>query len=140
MRHIVIPEPITIVDREGQPVLARKNPDDKDLKPFVVSHERFVLEQICDNPALVNGGIKSLRRVKKLADLFEGCKPGDEIAVEDDDYEAVMKLALVSLKWPDAFARFAVQMLPHLEAWEAAREQDVTRRRRLAIAQENSEG
>ncbi len=138
MRHIIVPEPVTIIDpRTKEPILAVQS-EGKEPQPFVIDHMRFVQDHICGATDFVSGGVKALRRALKLSEAFEGCKPGDVIDVEDADYEAAEKV-LSNIKWAPAFARYAVQMLPHLEAWEAARDQDTAWKRRqkfLAAAEE----
>ena len=140
MRHVIVPEPVTIVDpRTKEPVLAAQDAEGKlPPKPFVINHDRFISDHICAVPEFVNGGVKALRRALKITEAFEGCKPGDVIAVEDADYEEAVKM-LADIKWAPAFARFAVQMLPHLEAWEAAKDQDIAWKRRLDKADEAPE-
>jgi hypothetical protein len=50
------------------------------------------------------------------------------IGVEDEDYAAISSV-LAEHEWHPQFAPFAVQLLPHFEAWEAAKDHDAAWKR-----------
>lgn len=123
MRYLVIPDDVQIVDRKsGQPVLFRRS-QTEEPQLWKISHESFLTDFLLPHSDLLRGGVHALRRALKLEKLLSGCKPGDVIPLEDADY-LVLRGLLEKIEWPPQFARFAVQMLPHLEAWERADRQN----------------
>lgn len=141
MKYVIVPEHVTIVDQRGEHVLIRQETfgttDDEmqterckqcgnkigSLKSWTISMEQFVYHNICSHPDIPAGGGNGARRKRKIEDLFDNCKPGDVIGIEDADYQ-IARNVVDHLTWAPHFARYADQMLPLIEAWEVADKQD----------------
>ncbi|MES2179835.1 MAG: hypothetical protein V4550_18385 [Gemmatimonadota bacterium] len=122
MKHIIVPADVNIVDRGGKEVKVSLEKDGPAV-PWVITHEDFVYDNLCVHPNLSKGGGNGARRQQKIEQVFLGCKPGDVIGVEDADF--VVAIAVIgTFEWSPSFARYATQMLPHIEAWEAAEKQN----------------
>lgn len=123
MRWLIVPEDITIVDRKtGKPVMKRDAEGNE--TPWVSTHEDFYFDSLAVQPVLSEGGGEGIRRARKLEAAFTGCKPGQLIGIEDADYLHVRKKIIDRISWQAGTAQYAVQMAPHIEAWEAAEAQN----------------
>lgn len=119
MRYLIVPQDVQIVDRKsGKPILLRRAANEEP-QPWNISHEDFVVEYVLPHPDLTKGGAMALRRILKLETVLHGCRPGDVIPIEDADF-LILRNVVERVEWSPNFARYAVQMLPHLEAWEKA--------------------
>jgi hypothetical protein len=126
MKYVIVPPDITIMNRStGKAVQAIDGNVEKD---FVFTMSFFVERYIIVSSRVLRARPDEptgdgLRRALKLQRAFENCAPGQVIGVEDADYKAV-RAAVDNIDWPPAFAPFAPQVLPMIEAWEAAEKQD----------------
>jgi len=127
MKYVIVPPDVTIMNKAtGKPVRAIDGDTEKD---FVVSMQFFVERYISTSSKLLRfrpdeASGEGLRRVAKLLRVFEGGKPGDVIGIEDADYKAA-RAAVDALDWSAlGLAGVAPQLLPMVEAWEAAEKQD----------------
>jgi hypothetical protein len=64
MKYVIVPEATAIVMRSGKPVEEPDPENPEKFRPFVVTHERWVRDAICDNVKLINNktGIKAQDR------------------------------------------------------------------------------
>jgi hypothetical protein len=123
MKYVIIPEDVALMNRRtGKPIQVVRQDGEKP-SDWVFTHEEFVLDHVCSDPRISAGGGDGARRLRKIEEAFLGCKPGDEIGVEDADYRVVM-MVVGTLSWGPQFARHAAQLLPHIEAWEVADKQN----------------
>jgi hypothetical protein len=129
MRYVIVPSDVHIVDRQGRPVEIKINDQQQ---PWIIKHEDFVFENITSNEKLVVGGGEGVRRQRKIRKAFEECKVGDIIGIEDADFK-IARFVLDNLVWHSQFARYAEQMLPHIEAWENADRQNDEWKKKQAL-------
>lgn len=144
MKYVIVPNNIPIVNKvTGKVMKAIEGDHEQD---FIFSMKFFVERYLAVSPKLLRARADEpsgdgLRRVTKLLRAFESCKEGDVIGVEDADYKAA-RAAVDALDW-GPFAQFAPQVLPMIEAWEAAEKQDdewkkkhdAERRERLTVVE-----
>jgi len=126
MKYVIVPPPVTLLDREGAPL---KKPDGKQL-PTVTLHS-FLMDVPCSDPKIGQGAV-GLRRINKLDKLFADAKPDAEVAVEDADHAVVQEI-LAGITWNNLV--LARQQLCFLDAWEKASEE---KRPLKAVAEEAS--
>lgn len=119
MRYLIVPADVHLVDRKSGKALLLQRHANEQAQPWILSHEDFLSEYVFSHPNMTRGGAAALRRIQKLERAFRGCQPNSLIAVEDSDYLLVRDM-VERIEWPTQLARFAPQMLPHLEAWERA--------------------
>lgn len=124
MKYVIVPADVPIVDkRTNEPIKGQDPVDPTKSEPLVMKHSDFVINNICFHADFSKGGAEGLRRKKRVEDKFINCKPGDVVGVEESDFKVGRPL-LDKVEWHPQFTRFADQMLPHFEAWEAAEKQD----------------
>lgn len=123
MRYVIVPKDITIVvdDNPNKPVITVDENGDK--QPLVFSFKKWLDGYVLNSPTMVRGGGSALRRVIKMMALFDDVEPADVIGVEDDDYR-LARTAIDDIQWPPGMVRWAYQLLPFIEAWEQAKDQD----------------
>lgn len=119
MKHIVIPETITLFSRNGERVMSVD--ENKNRKPYdPVVFGPFLFDQVCASSHVGRGG-EAARRVRKLEKLLLDAKPGDVVAIEDTDYKVIERV-IAEVEWPHA--ALSSQFLPFIEAIEDAAKQD----------------
>ncbi len=126
MKHVIIPATIIPVDKDGARLKQQdprtgavlKDKDGKDLLAEPITMFTFLCDFALVNPDLGLGGV-GLRRRDRLKTAFRAAKEGDEVVVDDGDWEVVQKI-FENIRWgnPD----LAAQQLPVLTAWEKASE------------------
>lgn len=122
--RVLVPNDVKIVElRTGRPVLVQPRPEDKP-KPWVISHEEFVLDVLCGSPILIRNGsddraADGLKRQQRIQKAFKNCMPGNRIEIGEADWLIAMD-AIKNLSWAPDAVRHAAQLLPHIQAWEEA--------------------
>lgn len=121
MKYVVVPETIAIMNKDKPQLVIKEQ--GAEPEPFIITHEDFVFDNIVASADLSKSGGEGARRHRKIVKAFEGCKAGDVIGVEDADFK-VARTIIDNLNFNSAMARYVSQLLPHIEAWEAADKQD----------------
>lgn len=122
MKHLIVPEPVHIVDRAGKPVSGKLTAD-SEYGELVVDLLSFY-DVISEHPSMVKGGADAIRRVLALRELIaENPTPGTIIPIREEDYRPV-DFAIKSFDFSPGFSRYVPQLLPIVEAWENADKQD----------------
>lgn len=126
--YVVVPKDVKVVDtRTGRPVLVKPRPEEVP-RPWVISHEEFVLDILCGSPIILKNGegdgpSAGMQRQRRIQTAFKDSQPGSAIEVSEADCVVVID-AIKQLDWAPEFRRYAAQILPHVQAWEDALIQD----------------
>lgn len=116
MRHIQIPYDVEI---KPWKIVLDANPD---AKPEKMSFLRYATFMWIDDPRswIDEAGKQSvvkLRRWQKVIDKFEAAKPGEYVALDDEDYAVLVKIVESPAKvFQGAPTQVALACLPFIDA------------------------
>lgn len=133
MRYITVQEPITLRDEDGRP-FTEVDHDDKtktiDQKP--VTHHAFLMRWVVSEGRITPGdpatrsvvpkigaGYEGFKRTGKIDRAFAKAKPGEVVAIEDEDWKVVKAI----LEEHERLTPLAgAQLMPFFVAWIEASE------------------
>jgi len=130
MKWIVVPAPMTPRTTDGKPFFSQDEDGSKTEIGEVTLH-RYLMEYLVNESIIVKDaatgqlarelkigrGYEGNKRTRKLDRLFDAAKPGQAVAVEDEDYKAIRRI-IEEKQW--ASATFGSQFADFEEAWMAA--------------------
>jgi hypothetical protein len=121
MKYVVVPSDITIKDPRTGKVVKETSEPGADPEALVISMQRFVRDNICNDQRIGRGG-DGVRRIIRLEKAFDvanlSIRSGKKYAaVESGDHQKAMEI-VNDMTWPSPLV--GRQLVEMIEAWEKA--------------------